>query len=65
MPISVAMRTFPRVRRVLSILWTVCVLPCPGECPLGNTGEDDGRKGNWREASCKTVTFPHGCDGGT
>ncbi len=36
----------------------VYVLLRPGERPIGITGEeDDGCKGNWREASCGTVTF--------
>ncbi len=35
----------------------VYVLLRPGERPIGITGDDDGCKGNWREASCGTVTF--------
>ena len=36
----------------------VYVLLRPGERPIDITGEDDdGCKGNWREASCGTVTF--------
>ena len=37
----------------------VYVLLRPGEHPIGITG-DDGHKGNWREASCGTVTFLDG-----
>ena len=39
----------------------VYVLLRPGEHPIGIAGDDDdGRKGNWREASCGTVTFLDG-----